>query len=127
MFIGDFCKLTSTTPKTIRFYEEQGLLPPARRQGSYRVYDDTYVETVRQIKLAQAHGFTLSELKEIFRGKDIRRGLPPLVILNAVKEKRQFIASEISRLNEIDKGLAVLQKKMKMSPCMLDSSLKDKV
>ena len=84
MFIGEFCKLTNTTPKTIRFYEAEGLLPEAQRQGKYRIYDDTYVETVRQIKMAQTHGFTLAELKNITQDCDIERGFPPNLILQSI-------------------------------------------
>lgn len=53
MYIGEFAKLTGTTPKTIRFYEYIGLMPEPLRKGKYRVYDHTYIETVKQIKRAQ--------------------------------------------------------------------------
>ncbi|MCT7942129.1 MerR family transcriptional regulator [Shewanella holmiensis] len=53
MYIGEFAKLTGTTPKTIRFYESFGLIPEPLRKGKYRVYDHTYIETVKQIKRAQ--------------------------------------------------------------------------
>ncbi|MDP5145594.1 MerR family DNA-binding transcriptional regulator [Shewanella sp. ULN5] len=53
MYIGEFAKLTGTTPKTIRFYESIGLMPEPLRKGKYLVYDHTYIETVKQIKRAQ--------------------------------------------------------------------------
>lgn len=127
MYIGEFCKQTQTTPKTIRYYESLGLLPPAKRLGSYRVYDDTYVETVRQIKKAQEFGFTLAELKKVFTNVDIRRGLPPLVMLRAIAQKRQAIADQIAELQASDEKLAELEAELSDSPCFVDSALKDKV
>ena len=40
--IGDVAELTGTTPRTIRYYEEIGLLPsaPERQAGRHRVYDE---------------------------------------------------------------------------------------
>lgn len=117
MYIGEFCKQTQTTPKTIRYYESLGLLPPAKRLGSYRVYDDTYVETVRQIKQAQDYGFTLAELKKVFTGVDIRRGLPAEAMRRAIAEKRHSLAEEIARLQQIDTDLIELASFLDQSGC----------
>lgn len=122
MYIGEFCKLTHTTPKTIRYYESLGLLPKPKRQGSYRVYDDTYVETVRQIKLAQHFGFTLSELKTLFQGTDTRRGLPPQIILNAIADKRLAIEKQRQALARQDTDLQRMEDELKKSPCFIDSA-----
>ncbi|EAR09964.1 MerR family transcriptional regulator [Reinekea blandensis] len=127
MYIGEFCKQTQTTPKTIRYYESLGLLPPAKRLGSYRVYDDTYVETVRRIKQAQSYGFTLTELKKIFTGVDIRRGLPADVMRRAIQEKRRAIAAQITELQQTDAALVDLEGFLKQSGCAVDSDLKGKV
>lgn len=117
MYIGAFCKLTNTTPKTIRYYESLGLLPRAPRQGSYRTYDETYVETVKQIKLAQSFGFSLAELKTKCDGIDIRRGLPASVILNAISEKRAFLHQQIELLKSQDHGLSELERRITEDPC----------
>ena len=117
MFIGAFCKLTDTTPKTIRYYESLGLLPEAKRQGNYRVYDETYVETVRQIKLAQSFGFSLAELKGLCEGEDIRRGMPAHVIFKAIAEKRAGLKAQIQILEDQEKGLAELEAELSKNPC----------
>ena len=47
--IGDVAKLAGTTPRTIRYYEEIGLLPqaPARVSGQHRLYTESEVERLR--------------------------------------------------------------------------------
>ena len=49
--IGEVAQLTGTTPRTIRYYEELGLLAPttAREPGAHRVYDDADVERLQEV------------------------------------------------------------------------------
>ncbi|MEO3679128.1 MerR family transcriptional regulator [Rheinheimera sp. FR7-31] len=117
MYIGKFAKLTGTTPKTIRLYESIGLLPPAKRNGSYRVYDETYIPTVIQIKQAQKLGFTLNELKAIAKNANIERGFPPEAIIFALSEKRISIERQIKALKEIERSLAKLEAELAESVC----------
>jgi len=56
MYIGKAAQLSGTTVKTIRHYEAIGLLPAARRQGRYRLYDEQSVELLMFIKCAQQLG-----------------------------------------------------------------------
>ena len=66
--IGDVAQLTGTTPRTIRYYEELGLLAPAadRSPGAHRVYDEADVERLRELlRLRRVLGLSLEELKEL--------------------------------------------------------------
>jgi len=60
--IGEVAELTGTTPRTIRYYEEIGLLPePARRGGQRRYRQDT-VRLLAVIGTAQRAGLALDEI-----------------------------------------------------------------
>lgn len=66
--IGEVAQLTGTTPRTIRYYEELGLLAPAsdRSPGAHRVYDEGDVERLREVlRLRRVLGLSLDELKEL--------------------------------------------------------------
>jgi MerR family transcriptional regulator, repressor of the yfmOP operon len=66
--IGQVAALTGTTPRTIRYYEEIGLLPaaPEREPGSHRVYLEADVERLREVlRLKRLLGLTLEELREL--------------------------------------------------------------
>lgn len=123
MYIGEFSELTGTTPKTIRFYESIGLLPEPLRKGKYRIYDKTYIETVKQIKRSQDLGFNLSEIKSLIEGVNIKKGLPASVIIKAINSKRCQLRKEIEKINLIDDRLALLLDEMEKSPCIIDSPL----
>jgi DNA-binding transcriptional MerR regulator len=66
--IGEVAQLTGTTPRTIRYYEELGLLAPAsdREPGAHRLYDDADVERLAEVlRLRRVLGLSLDELKEL--------------------------------------------------------------
>ncbi|MSQ27769.1 MAG: MerR family transcriptional regulator [Dehalococcoidia bacterium] len=49
--IGELADAAGVTAKTIRFHEEKGMLPPARRSGSgYRLYGDADIRRLRLIR-----------------------------------------------------------------------------
>jgi DNA-binding transcriptional MerR regulator len=66
MQIGELAKLTNTSTKTIRFYEDSGLLPPPARSASgYRDYGPEIVDRLRFIHRGQAAGLTLQKVRQI--------------------------------------------------------------
>lgn len=70
MRIGELAERTGVPTKTIRYYEEIGLLPsPDRTPNGYREYDDAYVDLLHFIKDAQATGLTLTEIGSIVEHK----------------------------------------------------------
>jgi DNA-binding transcriptional MerR regulator len=73
--IGPFAELTGTTPRTIRYYEEIGLLPGPddRAQGKHRAYSDADVERVREIiRLRDLLGLSLEELSKLLEAETAR-------------------------------------------------------
>ena len=62
------------TPRSVRYYEELGLLKPAARsEGDYRLYDTTDVERLRFIKgLRDDAGFSLAEIAELLEDEAAR-------------------------------------------------------
>jgi MerR family transcriptional regulator, copper efflux regulator len=68
MTIGEVASRSGMPPKTIRFYEEIGLIAPADRLGNgYRAYTPQEVETLRFIHKARNLGFTLKEIEALLK------------------------------------------------------------
>ncbi|HWF99648.1 MAG TPA: Cu(I)-responsive transcriptional regulator [Steroidobacteraceae bacterium] len=66
MTIGQAAASSGVPPKTIRYYEELGLLKPAERLANrYRAYDDSNVQTLRFIRRARDLGFSLEEIDRL--------------------------------------------------------------
>lgn len=76
--IGDVAKLAGTTPRTIRYYEEIGLLPAVdgREPGAHRTYAEADVERLTELlRLKDLLGVTLEELKELVEAEGARAAL----------------------------------------------------
>jgi DNA-binding transcriptional MerR regulator len=75
--IGELAELTGTTPRTIRYYEEIGLLPGAEReQGKHRWYTEADVERVREIvRLRDLLGLSLEQLSQLLEAETARAEL----------------------------------------------------
>ncbi len=71
MRIGDLASRTGLTVKTLRFYEQAGVLPAAARLPSgYRDYDESALARLRFVKAAQAAGLTLTEIRQVIAVRD---------------------------------------------------------
>ncbi len=76
--IGEVAELLGTTPRTIRYYEEIGLLPDThdRAQGKHRCYTQIDVERVREImRLRDLLGLSLEEVAALLEAEDARAEL----------------------------------------------------
>ena len=96
--IGELAKLLGTTTKTLRFYEEVGLLNPVRRsESAYRLYDERAVDTVRFVLGLKHLQLTIHELQDLLRddGKTTRR--------------QRLLALMDERLRKMELELSILQ------------------
>lgn len=64
--VGDVCARVGVSPRTVRYYEELGLLPGVRRRaGGRRVYGADELERLRFIQRLKALGLSLAEIREL--------------------------------------------------------------
>jgi len=76
--IGEVAKLAGTTPRTIRYYEEIGLLPGSRERParSHRTYAEADVDRLTELlRLKDLLGLSLEELKELVEAEGARAEL----------------------------------------------------
>lgn len=70
MRIGEVARQAGVSDKTVRFYEQIGLIdPPVREANGYRAYDAAVVDRLAFIKDSQAAGLSLAEIGEILAMK----------------------------------------------------------
>jgi DNA-binding transcriptional MerR regulator len=75
--IGAVAREVGLTPRAIRYYEELGLLrPTVREKGSDRLFDESDVQRLREIKrLREVIGFSVNEIAELLGAEDVRAHL----------------------------------------------------
>ncbi|MCH0538830.1 MerR family transcriptional regulator [Streptomyces sp. MUM 203J] len=73
--IEDLAHLSGATVRTIRAYQDRGLLPRPERRGRSNVYGDGHLARLRQIADLLDRGYTLASIKELLEAWDTGRGL----------------------------------------------------
>ncbi|MEV4915372.1 MerR family transcriptional regulator [Streptomyces tirandamycinicus] len=73
--IEDLAHRSGATVRTIRAYQDRGLLPRPERRGRSNVYGDSHLARLRQIADLLDRGYTLASIKELLEAWDAGRGL----------------------------------------------------
>jgi len=89
---------TGFTKRTLRYYEEVGVLSPTgRTEGNYRRYSEADVERLERIRnLRELLGFSLADIREIMEAEDER-----VQIRDAYKHETE-VAAKVAQLNRAD-------------------------
>jgi DNA-binding transcriptional MerR regulator len=100
--IGEFSRVTGLTIKTIRLYDEKGLLPPAsvRDESGYRYYDAASVERARVIKQLRDLEFSLTEISQI-----LEAGSDEADIVSYLERHEQVIAEKLEKYAQVHRAL----------------------
>ncbi len=113
LLIGEAARRADLNPKTIRFYEEIGLIAPTGRTTSgYRLFDEEGVSRLGFIKKAQALGFTLTEIGEILALRD-GGAMPCDHVEVEVNRKVAAIEERIAELTRLKASLETLLERWK--------------
>jgi DNA-binding transcriptional MerR regulator len=118
--IGEVAELTGTTPRTIRYYEEIGLLPGAadRAQGKHRSYTQADVERVREIvRLKDLLGLSLEQLSKLLEAEAARAELrrayrrteDPAVQGKILEQSLGHIANQLALVRDRQRELTQLE------------------
>ncbi len=105
MRISELSEHTGVPAKTIRYYEEMGLLPtPIRKPNGYREYREVDVDRLKLVAGARRLDFSLAEISEIIDLRD-RQIAPCGVLLDLLNQKADEISQRISELQRVQKDL----------------------
>lgn len=106
--VGKVAKSAAVSADTVRFYEKEGLLAPARKSAAgYRLYGDDAVRRLRFIKHAQDCGFSLAEVRELLTLRAAENACCTDVKSVAV-HKKLLIESKIRTLQVMSQALSEL-------------------
>lgn len=69
--IGEIAERVGLSLRTVRYYEEQGLITPeGRTEGGFRLYTDEHVDRLRLIMHMKPLGFSVQEMRELLDARD---------------------------------------------------------
>jgi DNA-binding transcriptional MerR regulator len=110
------------TSRSVRYYEEVGLLrPAARSEGDYRLYDATDVERLRFIKgLRDDAGFSLAEIAQLLEDEDAReRGHEAYHATTDPAERLQILRDRVA---SFEHQIQMLRTKIERLQAMVDET-----
>ena len=109
MRIGEVADAVGINPKTIRYYEDIGLLPvPERTPAGYRDYTAIDVDRLIFIKTAQRLGFSLAEVAEILAFRE-RGQRPCAYVLDVLSRQVGDLDRRITELQDLRAELVALK------------------
>ena len=107
--IQEVAEETGLTPRSIRYYEERGLLrPAARSEGAYRLYDASDLEQLRFIRgLRDDAGMSIADIGEILEDEESRRRTrAALQVTEDPAERRRILLERLAGLEGLHGRLA---------------------
>ncbi len=111
MRIGELAREVGVNPKTVRYYENIGLLPAAERTSSgYRIYGGDDVDRVGFIKAAQRLGMRLDEIAEVLALRDADKR-PCSYVRDVLHEHVTDIDDRIAELQRLRRQMVDLEKR----------------
>jgi Hg(II)-responsive transcriptional regulator len=105
---GEVAKKAGVNIDTIRFYEQNGLLPLPKRAGNgYRLYEKEIIDRLRFILNAKTLGFTLKEIKELLQFTNTKK-VNCCEMLKLTDDKIEKVGQKIAQLQRIENALKSL-------------------
>lgn len=120
--IQEVAEEVGLTARSIRYYEERGLLKPAARsEGAYRLYDADDIERLRYIKgLRDDAGFSLADIGQLLEDETARARIGARYReTHDPRERRILLLEGIAR---IDRQVATLTTKIERLSSMIDAA-----
>jgi Cd(II)/Pb(II)-responsive transcriptional regulator len=109
MKIGELARAAQTQVETVRYYEREGLLPPAPRSGAnYRVYAPGHLERLAFIRHCRALDMTLAEVRALLAARDDPAGACGSVNV-LLDEHIAHVAERIRELGQLQQQLRRLR------------------
>jgi DNA-binding transcriptional MerR regulator len=114
MRIGDVAHRTSLTVRTLRYWEEIGLLPPSDRlAGGHRVYGEGDVRRLQRIKLLRHVGVPLAEIAGVLAG-------PPEQLADAVEHHLGVLDQRLAAMGRLRERVRFVGQSLRDQPDILD-------
>ena len=103
--IGEVAAKLRVSTRTIKYYEELGLIKPGERSpGGFRLFREEDVERLKRILKMKGMGFSLTAIREVLAVRDVASDADKVIVLNKVterlEEQEQQVAGRIRKMRE---------------------------
>jgi len=104
--IGEVAERVGLSLRTVRYYEEMGLISPEKRtEGGFRLYTDAQVDRLALIKQMKPLGFSVAEMRDLLKARDA---------LSSLEKEDPKRAQAADRLSEFARNLESRSEKLRL-------------
>lgn len=136
--IGDFAKRSGVSVKTLRYYDELGLLIPARvdENSGYRYYSADQLLTIKRIAYFKEEGFTLEQIRTFLNEDTSSTGVKTALfskhselrsVIHEAQRQLDEVNERINQLSDIKSLDEISQITIRSEPSVLVASLRDQI
>ena len=125
--IDELARRAGTTVRTVRMYQERGLLPPPERHGRRATYRTEHLTRLRLVQRLADRGYSLAAIKDLTDAWDAQHGLAHVLGLEAAvvepineQPSRRFTAEELTELFPGDEDLSGLARALEIGLLVQD-------
>ena len=111
--ISDVCTIFGLTPSGVRYYEELGLIHPARTQGGRRKYSEEEMRRLLHIKTLRSYNVSLEDIRAYFLNNTTENGK---AISDVLQEKIRQLELQLETLRASIESLAQYARQLGSSP-----------
>jgi DNA-binding transcriptional MerR regulator len=125
--IDELARRAGTTVRTVRMYQEKGLLPAPLRRGRRAAYRAEHLTRLRLVQRLTDRGYSLAAVKDLIEAWDAQHGLAHLLGIEAAVTEggatepvRRFTADELTEMFPGDEDLSALQRALEIGLLVAD-------
>ena len=128
--VGEVAERLGVSPRTIKYYEELGLVEPeARSPGGFRLYGEEDVLRLERILRMKGMGYSLAAIRELLAVRDAAREADKATILATVaerlKDREREVTARIRRMQEDLKRAEALREELQRDVALCERRLKE--
>ena len=128
--VGEVAERLGVSPRTIKYYEEIGLVEPAgHSRGGFRLYGERETERLERILRMKSIGYSLAAIRELLAVRDTARDADKATILRTstehLKEQKQEVAERIQQMHEELKRADTLYEELQRDIALCERRLQE--
>ena len=128
--VGEVAERLGVSPRTIKYYEEIGLVEPeGRSQGGFRLYGEREVERLERILRMKGMGYSLAAIREILAVRDVAQEADKVTVLRTaiehLKEREREATERIRQMREDLRRAETLREELRGDIALCERRLRE--
>ena len=128
--VGEIAERLGVSPRTIKYYEELGLIQPeTRSQGGFRLYGEEEVQQLERILRLKSIGYSLATIRELLATRDAAQEADKVTVISntmeRLKDREREVTGRIQQMREDLKRAEALREELRRDIALCERRIKE--